>query len=241
MSEGICYIGAGAPRIPWRSAALPHAGLLGAPWNPSSDGDSDALDTCLMAHREPATEAASDRALIDACLKHDNNAFAHLVKRYEGSVASVLWRFTRDRLVLEELVQDTFVEAYLSLRRFRSESPFFPWLRTIATRVGYRSWRRARRDRLRAERLVQWNWGDEHEAAARVPGDTAEYVYRILETLDPKDRLVLTLQYFEGCSTSEIAERMGWSPTLVKVRAFRARKRLRTYLLEMESAENERT
>ncbi|MFA6242844.1 MAG: RNA polymerase sigma factor [Candidatus Hydrogenedentales bacterium] len=194
-----------------------------------------------MAHREPASEATSDRALIDACLKHDNNAFAHLVKRYEGSVASVLWRFTRDRLVLEELVQETFVEAYFSLRRFRGEAPFFPWLRTIATRVGYRSWRRARRDRLRAERLVQWNWGGELETAARVPGDTAEYVYRILETLDPKDRLVLTLQYFEGCSTSEIAERMGWSSTLVKVRAFRARKRLRAHLLEMESVENERT
>lgn len=66
------------------------------------------------------------------------------------------------------------------------------------------------------------------------PSDTAEYVYRVLELLDPKDRLVLTLQYFEGCSTREIAERMGWTLSLVKVRAFRARRKLRALLLEAE-------
>ncbi len=61
-----------------------------------------------------------------------------------------------------------------------------------------------------------------------------DYVVRMLEQLSPKDRLVLTLQYFEGADLREIAERMGWSISATKVRAFRARKRLKACLLEME-------
>ncbi|MBX7258212.1 MAG: sigma-70 family RNA polymerase sigma factor [Candidatus Hydrogenedentes bacterium] len=195
----------------------------------------------LMANRDVTTENVSDHALIHACLKHDKNAFAQLIQRYEASVTAILWRFTRDRVVLEELVQDTFVEAYFSLRRFRADAPFFPWLRTIATRVGYRSWRRARRDRLRNARFMQWGSAGETGITKTEPTDSAEYMYRVLEMLDPKDRLVLTLQYFEGCSTNEIAERMGWSTSLVKVRAFRARKRLKTLLLEMEDSSHGRS
>jgi len=54
----------------------------------------------------------------------------------------------------------------------------------------------------------------------------------LLETLPPKDRLVLTLFYFEGWDMGEIAERVGWSRTLVKVRAHRARRKLRALLEE---------
>lgn len=176
-----------------------------------------------------AATGDSDQALIRTALSHDGDRFAELVRRYESAVAGILWRFTRDPLVLEELAQDTFVEVYFSLRRFRSDAPFFPWLRAIATRVGYRYWRSQRREaehRARASENLRPEPKD--------PSDTAEYVFHVLESLPPKDRLVLTLQYFEGCSTKEIAARMGWTTTLVKVRAFRARKRLRALLSETE-------
>ncbi len=189
--------------------------------------ERDGADSDLDGH--------SDQALIRACLSQDDNSFAELVGRYEGAVTSILWHFTRDRLVLEELVQDTFIEIHFSLRRFRKGAPFFPWLRAIATRVGYRYWRKRRRDSdrrtLAAERL---------RAEPRGPSNAAEHVYGVLELLNPKDRLVLTLQYFEGCNTKEIAERMGWTLSLVKVRAFRARRKLKKLLMEAEQADHER-
>lgn len=178
----------------------------------------------------------ADQALICGCLSGDDRSFAKLVERYERTVTGVLWHFTRDPIVLEELVQDTFVEAYFSLRRFRKNAPFFPWLRTIATRVGYQKWRQQRRD-VRRRALLDGQGAATpclSQSTFQAPSDTAAYVYQVLERLAPKDRLVLTLQYFEGCSTQEIADRVGWSLTLVKVRAFRARKRLRALLLEME-------
>lgn len=172
----------------------------------------------------------SDQTLIRAAQRNSEQSFAKLIARYESAVAGILWHFTRDRLVLEELVQDTFVEAYFSLNRFHDDAPFFPWLRTITTRVGYRHWRLLRRERLRAQlRETQMRM----EPTTKTPSDVAEYVFHTLEQLAPKDRLVLTLQYFEGCSVADIAERMGWSQTLVKVRAFRARAKLRA-LLEAE-------
>jgi len=180
--------------------------------------------------RDIVVEQDSDQALIRACLSQDGEQFAELVRRYESAVAGILWRFTRNPQVLEELAQDTFVEVYFSLRRFRSDAPFFPWLRAIATRVGYRYWRSQRREAERRARASEYLRPEPKD-----PSDTAEYVYHVLESLPPKDRLVLTLHYFEGCSTKEIAARMGWTATLVTVRAFRARKRLRALLSETEA------
>lgn len=200
-----------------------------------------------VLHEKGAGEAAcpeqesvaTDAALIRACLSGNRDSFARLVVRYERAAAGILWHFTRDPLVLEELVQDTFVEVWLSLRRFRKDAPFMPWLRTIATRVGYRYWRRLRRERDRAVLLDNWRRTQGEATASLEDGTTAEYLFQLLELLDPKDRVVLTLQYFEGCSTKEIAERMGWTTALVKVRAFRARKKLRALLLQRGHTDHE--
>jgi len=68
--------------------------------------------------------------------------------------------------------------------------------------------------------------------AAPDPSEAAEYLYGLLDRLPPEDRVVLTLLYFEELDTREIARHMGWSRTLVKVRAYRARQKLRTMLGE---------
>lgn len=179
-------------------------------------------------------EQDSDQALIASSLDRNERSFARLIERYESGAASVLWHFTRDPAVLDELVQDTFVEVYFSLGRFRAGAPFLPWLRAIATRVGYGYWRRQRRESARRGALDVWHRESPPPSAPHEARELAEYVYGLLALLGPKDRLVLTLQYFEGCTMQEIAKRMGWSVSLVKVRAFRARKRLRTLLPEKE-------
>ena len=60
------------------------------------------------------------------------------------------------------------------------------------------------------------------------PSIAAEILHSLLAQLPRADRLVLTLMYFEQCSTRDIAERMGWSRAMVKMRAFRARRKLKT-------------
>lgn len=177
-----------------------------------------------------AVVSAEDREDIAESLSGSEAAYSRLVTRYQGTIASQMWRFSRDPRIIEELVQEAFVQAYLSLPKFKGRSPFLHWLRAIATRVGYRHWRSKKRDQERRDAL--------HALGSVVlpkdagPSEAGEYLHTLLATLAPEDRLVLTLHYFEGCDTLEIAERMGWSRSLVKVRAYRARKKLRAMLEE---------
>jgi RNA polymerase sigma-70 factor (ECF subfamily) len=183
------------------------------------------------------TVTEQDRRDIVASLDGDEAAYERLVRRYEQYIAAQMWRFTRDRRVLDELVQEVFVEAYVSLANYKGRAPFLHWLRRIATRAGYRYWKQETRERahrdLLAERKADVLAAQAGVLAARAessPHEAGEYLYALLGQLAPQERLVLTLLYFEECDTTEIARRMGWTRTLVKVRAYRARKRLKTLL-----------
>jgi RNA polymerase sigma-70 factor (ECF subfamily) len=162
-------------------------------------------------------------------------AYERIVRRHQQEIARRLRRFSRDPLVIEELVQETFVQAYFSLHRYRSDAPLIHWLHRIAVRVGYRFWK-ALRTRPTTARL------DAQVIVAPDTQDTlAESLDRVMERLSPRDRLVLTLMYLEDRSVSETAELTGWSQTMVKVQAYRARGRLRTIMKQERPAERDET
>lgn len=181
----------------------------------------------MVDGRQQTAVDEADVRDIEATLDGDGDAYARLVRRHQDAVSRLMHRFTRDRAVREQLVQDAFVEAWHGLAGYRRDAPFRHWLRRIATRVGYRHWRQAARARARAA-------APEDGAAADLattedpsdPREAAELVHAMLALLPPRDRLVLTLVHLQGCGTREVAELTGWSRTLVKVAAFRARKRL---------------
>jgi len=169
----------------------------------------------------------------------DADAYRRLVERHQDHVARILWRFDRDRGVHEELVQDVFVEAYLSLSQYRGKAPFEHWLTRITTRVGYRYWKqKARQRRAQPFDLQKWEEATGSDGAAQglESDEAAELLHRVFEQLAPRDRLVLTLRYLEQCDVLETARRTGWTKTMVKVQTMRARNRLRK-LLEQSGTE----
>ena len=176
-----------------------------------------------------------DRLDIIASLNGDGEAYSQLVQRYQGHVAAQMWRFTRDPIVLEELVQDVFVDAYFSLKGFRGQAPFLHWLRRIATRVGYRYWKSRARKREREEAFTESILKLTMAPDNLTSFEAAEAVYDLLAELPAQDRLILTLFYFEECGTEEIAARTGGNRTLVKVRLHRARKKLKGILSELST------
>jgi len=161
---------------------------------------------------------------IELARHGDAAALGRLVVAHQEFVGRLMWRFTRDRLEWESLVQDTFVEMCRSIRDFRRDAELTTWLARIATRVGYRSWRRRRRDRGRALPLPP-------DAANRLPAtptptEAASLLHELLARLDPPERLALTLVYLEGLTLREAAQRAGWSEGGMKMRLMRARQRL---------------
>ncbi len=170
-----------------------------------------------------ADDCASDADDIRASLGGDGEAYARLIGRYQQQIAARMRWFSRQPAEAEEMVQDVFVEAYLSLRGFRGQAPFAHWLHKIATRVGYRHWKLQARQRRRGMSRL-----DDHIdglGALDGNGDAAaagELVHSLLARLGPRDRLVLTLLYLEGYSVAEAALLAGWSVPMIKVQAFRA-------------------
>jgi RNA polymerase sigma-70 factor, ECF subfamily len=181
----------------------------------------------------------TDWSDVAASLNGDDDAYARLVRRYEKPITGLLWRFTRDPVQCEELVQQVFVEAYFSLKTFRGDAPLLHWLRKIATRTGYRFWREKAREPAEAS-LPDADILEQMEAEqddAIDPAEAAGVLHTLLARLPADDRLVLTLMYFDECGTREIAERMGWSRAKVKTQALRARRKIkeiaeREHLLE---------
>jgi len=138
-----------------------------------------------------------------------------------------MWRFSRNPAACEELVQEVFVEAYFSLKSYRGRAPFLHWLRKIGTRVGYRFWKEQEKTKALLP-LADFDIIEKKDTDTVDSSEAAELLHSLLARLPRADRLVLTLMYFEQYSTREIAAQMGWNRAMVKMRALRARKKLKT-------------
>jgi RNA polymerase sigma-70 factor (ECF subfamily) len=190
-----------------------------------ASGLARLLLTAGEGRSEHRSDAEADALDVRRSLDGDEAAFRRIVERHQGRIASMMWRFSRERQVHEELVQDVFIEVWRSLDGYRGDAPFEHWLARIATRVGYRHWR----EQKRRGRITRVPLHDHPGLAAPErlePSEAAELLHRLLQELSPRDRLVLTLRYLEELSVKETAGRTGWSQSMVKVQSHRARKRL---------------
>jgi RNA polymerase sigma-70 factor (ECF subfamily) len=194
--------------------------------NPLNFSFAFLADT-LLPVRDEHVETADDRD-IRATLAGDEDGYRRLVERHQGEIAKRLRKFSRDPRVLEELVHDTFVEAYFSLKRFRGEAPFIHWLHRIAVRAGYKYWK-SRKNAAKTTAIDGHDFATGSRAARGGQADQSdtEGLEPALNQLSPRDRLVVTLMYLEERSVEETATLTGWSKTMVKVQAFRARGKLR--------------
>ncbi|MEN6386881.1 MAG: RNA polymerase sigma factor [Phycisphaerales bacterium] len=158
----------------------------------------------------------------------DGEAYRRVVKTYEQQIGRLMWRFTRDKGECETLVQDVFVEAFFSLKSYKGKGPFSHWLNKIATRVGYRFWKQQERARIviAVEDFEGIDVGDSQQDQID-PTEAAAALHKLLAKMQTEDRLVLTLMYFEDCSIEEIARRVGWTRAGTKMRAMRARGKLK--------------
>lgn len=171
-------------------------------------------------------DALTDERLIQSTLAGDEGAFAELVGRYKRRVFSIAGRFARGDHELDDLCQEVFVKAYQNLAKFRGEAPFEHWVSRIAVRACYDHLRKTKHDRA-AVALADVTLATTDNVA---PARAREVLDFALAKLSADERLVLTLLELEERSVREIAELTGWSEGNVKVRAHRARQRLKEML-----------
>ncbi|MEQ1840827.1 MAG: RNA polymerase sigma factor [Verrucomicrobiales bacterium] len=166
----------------------------------------------------------------------DEDAFVHLASVYRPRIWSTASRFARTRPELEDLTQDLFLKLWRGLSSYRSDAPFEHWVMTVTVRGCY-DFLRSNRRRRESETLVDPqdrrddpDDGNERERSRREAWET---VSLLLDHLDAKDRTVITLLDLEERGVRETAELTGWSEANVKVRAHRARKKMRELFHEL--------
>ncbi|MBI2441455.1 MAG: RNA polymerase sigma factor [Lentisphaerae bacterium] len=186
----------------------------------------------------------SDQAIIERIRNGEVNAFNELITRYRALVfAIVLKHVPRNRA--EELAHDIFVEAYKALPGYRGVAQFRNWLAGIAVRQCCSFWRRAGREqavcRLSDLSGATQTWLD--QASQAVSRETAErqeqqrsareVLAYALDRLSAEERTLITLLHLEERPVREAAGLLGLSAVNVKVRAHRARARMRRIILKL--------
>ncbi len=184
------------------------------------------------------TQAPSEADIValQAIRGGNPNAFRHFVTSYKNAVERILARHV-SREVVPELAQETFIRAYGSIHSYDSGRPFEKWLLTIALRCCYEYLRKHYANRETPLSTLSHDctdWLDRKTAAHALDSyreeednrDALELLQWAMEQLEAKDRMVLMLLYADGYTMLEVAEMLNMSNVNVRVRAFRARKKL---------------
>ena len=194
---------------------------------------------------DPAEAAFDVAACLELVRRCDQTAARELVEHLHPLVIRIVRARLPRRVAEEDLVQDIFLKMFTRLEQYQGNVPFPHWVSRIAVTTCI--------DQLRAQqRRPEFRWADLSEQETAVldtvltdgreprPGDALaarELVDKLLAQLKPDDQLVIQLLDLEQKTMVEISALTGWNQTLIKVRAFRARRKLQKLFQALTSKE----
>jgi RNA polymerase sigma-70 factor (ECF subfamily) len=201
----------------------------------------------MVAHVSDLPELNFD---VAACIKQvrqrDEDAARALFRHLYPLVARLVRSHLPRRTSQEDLVQTVFMKLFANLDRFSGTVPLEHWVSRIAINTCL--------NQLAAEKSrPELRWADMTEeqtealeavtasAEEREPWQNLaarEIVEKLLAQLAPADRLLLTLLHLEGRSVEEVRQTTGWNVPVIKVRAFRARRKLRKEFEKLMAEKN---
>ena len=194
------------------------------------------------------------RSGLEECLarvrEQDEDAARELVNHLYPLVIKIVRAHLSRRFSEEDLAQVVFMKIFANLDQYAGKVPFEHWVSRVAVNTCLNQ---LRSEKVRPELL----WADLSEEEAHVIGslgstsnelDPAQFVAakelveKLLGLLNAEDRLLLRLMHLEGRTVAEVRQVTGWNVPVIKVRAFRARGKLRKHLTKlMEQNGNEKT
>ena len=175
----------------------------------------------------------SDQIYIDKVLLGDANAFAYLINKYKDMVYTISIKIVKSHEDAEEVAQDSFLKAYEKLDSFKGNSKFSTWLYTIVYRNSITKIRKKKVATSDIDEYVIDNYSEGSEfpqLEAIKNGEQQKYVREAIGRLPEKDALLITLFYMNESSVEEIEQITNLTQSNIKVKLFRARKKLNTEL-----------
>lgn len=180
--------------------------------------------------------AIRDRQLVSEAQAGSSDSFDQLQSLYRRRLYNTIIAITKNREDAEDALQDTFLRAYLGLRRFEGRSSFYSWLTRIAINSALMI---LHRRHVRAEVFVD-SHGDDRDGnppfevrdAALNPEQMCAQqqrwsnVMHAIKRLEPKLQAPIQVLMTHECSMNEIAQTLNITVAAVKARLHRARRRL---------------
>jgi len=179
--------------------------------------------------------AISERELLEQAQAGDLDAFAEFMRTFERRIRAVCYRLLDDGRDVDEAVQDTFVQAWRNLGRFRGDAAPYTWLYRIAVNEALM---RRRRKSLPTSELQETavSGGEDAFAAA----DARSFLIERLRALPLEHRTAVVLRDVEGLSNEEVAQVLDITLAAAKSRIHRGRMQLRADLEQWERGHAER-
>jgi len=186
-------------------------------------------------------------ALVQAALQHDDEAARALVQQLYPTVVKIVRAHRPRRTAEEDLCQMIFIRVFQKLSQFSGKVPLEHWVSRIAVNTCLNQ---IEAERVRPE-LRHADLSAEEEAVIENLATSTEelapdqrlasrqLVDHLLAALKPVERLAIDLLYLQGRSVEEIRKITGWSAALVKVRAFRARQKMKQMLAKISAREKQ--
>jgi len=186
-------------------------------------------------------------ALVKAALQNDDEAARALVRRLYPLVAKIVRAHRPRRTSEEDLCQMIFIKVFQKLSQFSGNVPLEHWVSRVAvntclTQIESEKVRpEVRHADLTVEEqaVVESLASSSEELAPDQQLATRQLVEHLLAALKPVERLAVDLLYLQGRSVEEICKLTGWSTALVKVRAFRARQKMKKQLAKISGKEKQ--
>lgn len=171
-----------------------------------------------------------DNLYINQVLKGRTNAFSYLVDHHKDRAFNLAFRICGNREEAEEIIQDSFLKAFRSLKSFKMKSSFATWLYRIVYNTAVSSVRS--RNKIITSSLDESATAISMFTEINAVEEQSDTEYRntlvnlALQKLNEEDRAIITFYYFEELTTDEISEITGLSQSAIKTRLFRSRQKM---------------
>ncbi len=169
-----------------------------------------------------------DRQIVEAVLKGDTRRYADIVERYQQHVANLTYKLCGNRLDVEEVTQQVFVELYMALPRFRFDSKLSSFIYRITVNTVCKMMNRSKRfisaDAM--ENLPEQRSDDLNAQQRIIRDEQLQQLRAAIGRLKDEQRTALVLYTFEDFSYQQIADVMQCSLSKVESLIFRAKKNL---------------
>ncbi len=236
----------------WETCLLPHPGCEGkirlrgaVAGRRSAESDGSEPPARFASPGRMLEESFDLPACLEGVRRDDQAACRALIEHLYPLVVRIVRAHLPRRTPEEDLVQEVFIKMFRRLDQYEGRVPFPNWVSRIAVTTCI--------DQLRAQRRrPEYRWADLSEGEAEMlevvtrddkaadPADATsakELVGKLMDTLGPTDRAVITMLDLEQKTLAEIAAATGWSQTMIKVRAFRARRKLQLAFKRLQQQE----